>query len=200
MLKLRLSNLICLTTYLRILFLFDNSHLLTLSKHKSYQRLYSVNITWKLFLKFLKSLSTHTTKFGKGRFCCHLFMYAPRKQRTHVDSHLASVACKLPVARRCLLLTLFTHCCATHHYDNTRTHFPLTCGERTLRHPAISRIVCWRRTMSSSIYADVFKLHHRSAIIFGAPTLISFFKYACSLAYLDKYYWAFIAHTFIYQS
>ena len=53
MLKLRLSNLICLTTYLRNLFLFDYSHLLTLSKHKSYQRLYSVNITWKLFLKFL---------------------------------------------------------------------------------------------------------------------------------------------------
>ena len=42
--RLGLSNLICLTTYLRVLFLFDNV-LLTLSKHKSYQRLYSVNIT-----------------------------------------------------------------------------------------------------------------------------------------------------------
>ena len=42
--RLGLSSFICLTTYLRVLFLFDNV-LLTLSKHKSYQRLYSVNIT-----------------------------------------------------------------------------------------------------------------------------------------------------------
>ena len=108
MLKLRLSNLICLTTYLRILFLFDNSHLLTLSKHKSYQRLYSVNITWKLFLKFLKSLSTHTTKFGKGRFCCHLFMYAPRKHLTMWIVNVVSCLVRYLLNKRCLLLTFFT--------------------------------------------------------------------------------------------
>ena len=47
----------------------------------------------------------HTTSFGKGRFCYHPFYVCTTQQRAHVDSHIVSVACKLPVARRCLLLT-----------------------------------------------------------------------------------------------
>jgi len=54
MLKLSLSNLICLTTYLRVLFLFDNVLLLTLSKYKSYQRLFSVSILENSFWSFLR--------------------------------------------------------------------------------------------------------------------------------------------------
>ena len=38
-------------------------------------------------------------------------------------------------------LTYFMHYCITHHYDNTRPHLPLTCGEGTFRHP-ISGVVC----------------------------------------------------------
>jgi hypothetical protein len=42
------------------------------------------------------------------------------------------------------------------------------------RHPASSRVVQRRRTTGSSFYADVFKVHHHSAIPFGAPTFIPF--------------------------
>lgn len=154
----------------------------TLSKQQVTPTLVSRWHNLKLFLKFPQSLSTHTTKIGKGRFCYHPFYMCTTQQLKHVDSHIVSVTCKLPISRRCILLTLFTHCCATHHYDNTRTHFPQTCGERTLRHPAISRIVCWRQTMGSSIYADIFKLHHHSAILFGTLTFIPFFNNACLCA------------------
>ena len=58
-----------------------------------------------------------------------------------------------------------------------------------LRHPAISRVVQRRRTTGSSIYADVFKVHHHSAIIIDAPILISFtLPYsACVFAYMFIY-------------
>ena len=105
MLKLRLSNLICLTTYLRILLLFDNVLLLTLSNHKSYQRLYSVNMTWKLFLKFLKSLSTHTTIKEKVGFAI-TFLCMHHATTDCVDSHILSVICKVLV-KQALSLTHF---------------------------------------------------------------------------------------------
>ena len=58
-----------------------------------------------------------------------------------------------------------------------------------LRHPASSRVVQKRRTTGSSIYADVFKVHHHSAIIIDAPILISFtLPYsACVFAYMFIY-------------
>ena len=106
MLKLRLSNLICLTTYLRILFLFDNV-LLTLSKHKSYQRLYSVNITWKLFLKFLIVTIYHTTNVEKVGFAI-TFLCMYHAITDCVDSHLLSVICKILV-KQALSLTHFLY-------------------------------------------------------------------------------------------
>jgi len=64
-----------------------------------------------------------------------------------------------------------------------------------LRHPASSRVVQRRRTMSSSFYADVFKVHHHSTISFGVPTFIPFVLpvLACSVLpykfiyHFDKY-------------
>ena len=58
-----------------------------------------------------------------------------------------------------------------------------------LRHPAISRIVQRRWTMSSSVDANVFKVRHHSAITIDAPILISFtLPYAaCVFAYMFIY-------------
>ena len=147
---------------------FNYYQSLTLSKHKSYQRLYSVNITWKLFLKFLIVTIYHTTKLEKVGFAI-TFLCMYHAITDCVDSHLLSVICKLLVKQALSLTHLIT-------ITTSQTFTPSWVDKHVLG-ILHQRVVRRRWTMSSSICYNVFKIHCRQHYYSRRANLNLIFQY-----------------------
>ena len=98
MFKLRLNNLICLTTYLRSFLFF-----LSLSPSNVIPTLYSASVRTNFHRSF-HHLHIHN-RFRKGRFCYHLLRVTLRKQLTTSVGVIVSCFVGNLFNKRCIPLT-----------------------------------------------------------------------------------------------